>query len=608
MVELASEWLPRNELQVLGWTLLHFCWQGVAIALVYVVADRMTVRASSTIRYFVALAVMTLMPLAVALTFLCETQALPSTSAITEGAGNGAVAHESIAEQLPRAFLPVAKSHHNSITSYAEAMLPWVDALWILGVLLLATRAMGGWWQLQQMRNRAQAVIPESLKKRFDRTCELLQVGREVTLRASEEVISPIAMGVWRTTVILPVSSLMHLSVEELEAVFAHELAHIRRWDYACNLFQIAVESALFFHPVVWWVSRDLRERREICCDEIAVEKCSDALVYAGALLRLEEQRSAELRLAVALNGHGGSLVGRVKRILGEGGDMESKMTSGVRVAVAAAIFVGLVFGPKMKDAVAAPIAHFASQSTTKISPALHQVAALKSTAKAQETSTQHTTATEQQIGTVASGQETPVLIAENVQPEPQAKAKTPSPKGTAYLDGMRAAGYPLDLNKDLDILVSLRSLDVTPDYAQSMASLGLGKPSLEQLISLKSLGITREYVDGLKQSGIGPKDFQEVVTEKSLGITPAYAAEMKRLGFADLDVPNLVSLKATGMTPEYGAWLKKEFPQATLEQLKRAAVFHLNEKFVSSAKAHGFSGTDLDKLLRLKISGLLDE
>jgi len=89
-----------------------------------------------------------------------------------------------------------------------------------------------------------------------------------------------------------------------------------------------------------------------------------------------------------------------------------------------------------------------------------------------------------------------------------------------AYLDGMREAGYPLDLNNDLNTLVSLKSLGVTPEYAKSMGAAGLGKPTVHELITLKSLGVTPEYVAGLKQSGIAPKDFHEVVTEKSLGVS----------------------------------------------------------------------------------------
>jgi predicted metal-dependent phosphotriesterase family hydrolase len=92
------------------------------------------------------------------------------------------------------------------------------------------------------------------------------------------------------------------------------------------------------------------------------------------------------------------------------------------------------------------------------------------------------------------------------------------------------------------------------------------------------------------------------------MGITPEYAAAMKQKGFGDLNVHELIALKSRGMTPEYAGWLKQQFPQATVQELHRAAIFHLDEKFVAQAKTHGFDGRDLDKLLRLKMSGLLDE
>ena len=162
----------------------------------------------------------------------------------------------------------------------------------------------------------------------------------------------------------------------------------------------------------------------------------------------------------------------------------------------------------------------------------------------------------------------------------------------------MRAAGYPLDLNNDLDTLVALKSLGVTPDYAKSMAQTGLGKPSVQDLIAMKSLGVTPEYLASLKQSGLGPKDLQEAVSLKALGVTPEYAAAMKQAGFTNLDARELVALKAQGMTPEHAKWLKQQFPQATPEEMQRAAVFHIDDKFIAEAKSHGFDTKDLDKLV----------
>jgi hypothetical protein len=124
----------------------------------------------------------------------------------------------------------------------------------------------------------------------------------------------------------------------------------------------------------------------------------------------------------------------------------------------------------------------------------------------------------------------------------------------------------------------------------------------------MKSLGVTPEYAAEMKQKGFGNLSVHELVSMKSLGVTPEYAAEMKQKGFGDLSVHELISLKAQGMTPEYAGWLKQKFPQATPEELRRAAVFHLDDKFVADAKSHGFEGNNLDRLLKLKMSGLLDQ
>jgi hypothetical protein len=414
--------------------------------------------------------------------------------------------------------------------------------------------------------------------------------------------------------------------MEELEAVLAHELGHIRRWDYLWNLLQTAVESVLFFHPTVWSLSRAVRERREICCDEIAVQSCAGATVYARALLRLEEQRTIRLRLAVALDGCSGSLLRRVKQVLGEGMAMESSMTSGMRVAATGAVVVALLLGPKLTKAVAIPtmgashpvvarvLAALPRQAPSRMIAEKAQVVAPaaaplpETNASARLSDSAHVPVAAP-VAPVRAKPEVEVNVGISpVQADPQAAGETTPTKGIGYLDGMRAAGYPLDLNNDLNTLIALKSLGVTPDYAKSMGAVGLGRPTAHELITLKSLGVTPEYLAALKQSGLGPKDFHEAVTEKSLGITPEYATAMKQKGFGDLDLHQLIALKSQGMTPEYAGWLKQHFPQATVQELKRAATFHVDEKFIAQAKAHGFDEKNFDKLLRLKMSGLLEE
>jgi beta-lactamase regulating signal transducer with metallopeptidase domain len=640
---IAMNWLSREETVALGWTLVHFLWQGAALGVAYAAIDRMTRRTSSSLRYFVALGALALMPLAVIATFANEmrTSSLATTMTQRETAVSRFHLNETatpVVQDLPLAASPATNHRRAWLADHLEPALPWIDGAWMIGVSLLALRAMGGWCQLQRLRKRARWTIPAEVADQFHRISERMRLAGQISLRISDEVISPLAMGAWRATVILPVSAVLRMPPSELEAVLAHELAHIRRFDYLCNLFQTAVESVLFFHPAVWWLSRTVRERREVCCDEVAVSVCADPVVYAQALLRLEEEKTEQLRLAVALKGPKGSLLRRVKLVLGDGTTAESGTTSGVRVAAVALLAMGLLFGPKVRSVVAAPLISVSQATFNHATPAL----SLASKPQSEATPVRTKAKSEDQVEAKASVTPMPapnVDVKVNVNPNPspsvvvadeamaitlsssddarqssqgggdsQAAGRSSSTKGPTYIEEMRSAGYPLDLNNDLDTLIALKSLGVTPDYAKAMAATGLGKPSVHDLIAMKSLGVTPEYLASLKQSGLGPKDLQEAISMKALGITPEYAAAMKQAGFAGLDANELVALKAQGMTPEHAKWLKQQFPQATPDDLQQAAVFHIDDKFMAEAKSHGFDSKDLDKLVKLKMSGLLDE
>ena len=101
----------------------------------------------------------------------------------------------------------------------------------------------------------------------------------------------------------------------QIEAILAHELAHIRRHDYLVSVLQSVIETLLFYHPAVWWVSKQVRRERECCCDELAVAVGGDRLAYARALSALEERRSYSPEFVLGANG--GVLTMRIKRLLG---------------------------------------------------------------------------------------------------------------------------------------------------------------------------------------------------------------------------------------------------------------------------------------------------
>ena len=145
-------------------------------------------------------------------------------------------------------------------------------------------------------------------------------------------------IGWLRPVVLVPTAALAGLPPAQLEALLAHELAHVRRHDYLVNLLQAVVETLLFYHPAVWWVSRQVRAEREHCCDDIAVSVC-DRVDYVSALSALAAI-AAPPRLALAATD--GRLVSRVRRLLRREPAEQGAASVWLSAAVAIALVVSI--------------------------------------------------------------------------------------------------------------------------------------------------------------------------------------------------------------------------------------------------------------------------
>jgi beta-lactamase regulating signal transducer with metallopeptidase domain len=196
-----------------------------------------------------------------------------------------------------------------------EHALPWLALVWVLGVALFSARLIGGWRVATRMRRVAVAPAPAEWRQALDGLMARMKVSAPVRLLASSLAPAPMVLGWLRPVILAPVGMLTGLPAEQVRALLAHELAHILRRDYLVNILQSVVEAALFYHPAVWWISERIRVEREACCDDMAVEATGDPVVYASALADLDSRRRARLRLATAANG--GSLVSRIRRLLG---------------------------------------------------------------------------------------------------------------------------------------------------------------------------------------------------------------------------------------------------------------------------------------------------
>ena len=173
-----------------------------------------------------------------------------------------------------------------------------------------------------------------------------LHIARAVTLLESTLVDVPTVIGLLKPVVLLPASALGGLAPQQLEAILAHELAHIRRHDYLVNLLQTLVETVLFYHPAVWWLSRRIRIERENCCDDLAVSLCGDPVAYAHALADLEALRSGPAPdHHIAMAATGGSLLQRVRRLLGAPSSHTGRGPAWLAGSVALLLLGGIALG-----------------------------------------------------------------------------------------------------------------------------------------------------------------------------------------------------------------------------------------------------------------------
>jgi hypothetical protein len=216
--------------------------------------------------------------------------------------------------------------------------------VWLTGVAVLTLRLFSGWIWVQRMKSHDAQPVHDGLEAMGRRLMRRLHIFRAVRFLQSKRVDVPTVIGWLRPVVLLPVSTLAGLTPRQVEAILAHELAHIRRHDYLVNLLQTVVETLLFYHPAVWWLSHRIRVERENCCDDLAVSLCGDPVEYAAALAELEGLRASNGELALAASG--GSLLQRIKRVLGapsHAGRAPGWLAAGVALLVAGVLSVSAV-------------------------------------------------------------------------------------------------------------------------------------------------------------------------------------------------------------------------------------------------------------------------
>jgi beta-lactamase regulating signal transducer with metallopeptidase domain len=549
-------------IRVLGWCLLHFIWQGAVLALILSVA--LTRLRSPRARYGAAVCVLAAMMIAPCLTFA----ALQPSATLQPFATSEVTQTQHAVPTVPAA----------AASSSADRLLPFVSPpastdwlsyavlAWLAGVYMFTLRTLGAWMLLMRLRRqRAESIGGDLLE-----TCLALQrrlgVSRAVRYVCSKAVEAPAVLGWLRPVVVLPLSALAGLTPWQVEAIIAHELAHIKRWDALVNVFQIAIETLLFYHPAVWWVNRVIRNEREHCCDDVAVEACGNAPGYARALALLEESRCASVW---ALAANGGVLSARIGRLLGIKRATRSMSGPGFAVlaslCVAGALMAGTASTQVFSDAPEPAHSHLAAIAPLDAMPAVPIVPPVSAALPR---------APQVVAPAVPAVPVAPAAPPAPAAPEPmhmsmhmsmhmhlarlaaadpasahrahEANAAKPaSGEGGSYIGGLQAAGL-----KDLtvDEIIALKIHEVTPEYIQGLRAAGLQANSSE-LVSLKIHEVTPDYVRDLAAAGLTGLQVHDYLAARVQGITPEFVQKIRSHGFKDITLRQLISLKLADIT-----------------------------------------------------------
>lgn len=606
-----ASWISPDVLRTLGWSLVHFLWQGAAIAAL--LAAAMAMCRSAAARYTVSVGALVLMLAAPVVTFAV----LSHNNAVNSASLAPALTFSSLTDALsrpPGVSNPTATMPAPASPVRIDALL-WFVEIWFAGVIILSLRTVGGVLLIERMRRRDAKPVSAALREVCISVQQRLGVARAIRYCESTLLDAPAVIGWFRPAILLPITALTGLSDEQLQAVIAHELAHIRRFDNFVNLFQIVVETLLFYHPAVWWVSKRIRAERENCCDDAAISVCNDAVEYARTLVLMAEYRNAP---ALAMAANRGPLAARVARLIGARRARTEIRSAGIAASlvclagavIAANAFLGLAH-TAFASVVPGPTRNFTEPVNASVEPdnlTTPERAPMTASATTEAKPEAHSAATNVARSVVRSAVHTVVAETTNAatrfayfEQEQNQDSDAQAPK-TSYIDGMKAAGFD---HLTADELIALKIQGVTPDYVRQMHDLGL-KPSVDELIGLRVQGITPDYIRGMRAAGFNV-DTDKLIGMKVQGITPDYVRGMHEVGIDTNDADELIGMKVQGLTPEYIKGMRAAGVEVNADTVIGMRVQGITPEYVAQMKQLGIDPKS-DELIGLKVQGVTPE
>ncbi|MBW8878409.1 MAG: M56 family metallopeptidase [Acidobacteria bacterium] len=596
--------------QAIAWALVQFLWQGALVGLAAAGGLSLLKKSSAALRYAVAAGALLLM-LALPVGTALRIAGSPGTGPAFTGARLFGQTSPSPPGGPPLTVGRLGEEGRGdegptTVRNALPSALPWIFALWLAGVALLSVYHLGGYRQARRLTRTGRPLGHDlnDLEATVRTLASRLGVGRAVRLLESAAVPVPAVIGWLRPVILVPASTLAGLSPRQLEAVLAHELAHVRRHDYLVNLLQAAVETLLFYHPAVWWVSSQVRRERENCCDDLAVAVCGDRLGYARALADLEGLRAPLPRPAfAAMAADGGSLLDRVRRLVGAPAP-RSRRSWLAGVLALSLLPAGLTFNVARGAA-----GSEGSAGSDAAVGAGHAAGEGRSSAEGR----QGTWSTERRgdkiqlemsmswdgghhrwtNGETYSAKDLPGLAA-----GPDVRFDLRRDAGTfrfeGKLKGDQGSGF--------------FTFAGNPGYVRDMAALGY-KVTEDRLLEMATHDISLAFVREIHDSGYRDASLDKLVEFRIHGVSPQFIHELSTLGYRNVPADQLVELRIHGVSADLVRELAADgYPNVPVDQLVQLKIHGVSPEFIHGLAANGYRGVPADELVQFRIHGVSPE
>lgn len=602
--------------------LLHSLWQGALVAIVLSLTLMLLRGRAPRLRYVLSCAGLVLVFALAVATILYQYPEAVANTALTSGASNFT---EQTAVQTGsiETFLSGAAYDFNtglSLSALLPALTPWIFFIWFMGVVAMSIYHILGWRRANYLVRRETSRISCEWRERCARLSSRLGISRPVRLLKSSLVKVPCVVGWLRPAILIPVSILSGLRVDQLESILAHELAHIRRYDILVNNLQTAIETLLFFNPAVWWISRQIRVAREHCCDDISVAACGDSVLYARALADMEEIRTDSPSFSMASNG--GSLLQRITRLVG-------KPSKGARPK---GLSFSLFILASLLILWLSPVIAFDSNAPEEQSEK-REVVELK----AQDDEFKGTW----KIGPSKYGDQIRFVFkslglgssfsfcSDNLGKfirETDGGFEVVREAGIFYCegdivkksDGWRGSGDCYfranpDYVREMEKLgfrapsesksFSLALHDVTLDFARGFVEAGYSGFSLDRLIELHIHNVDAEYLRELAELGYKDVKLSKLIEMSIHDVDPDYIRELNEVGLTDIKPSRLIEMSIHDVDPEFiQGLIEAGYKDIETSKLIELSIHDVDPEFIRELSELGYSDLSLSRLIEMSI------